>query len=76
MSVPLAVPVMMVCLTVTTPSVDDGAYSTVAKMEIVACTPCNSGVKPCALPPDFEALARELNAPREAEGKKKPKVRQ
>lgn len=61
MSIPLAVPVMMVCLTVTKPAIDDSAKSTVAKIEIAACTPCNNAVKPCELPPAFEALARELN---------------
>lgn len=61
MSIPLAVPVMMICLTVTTPEIDAGVHSTVAKLEIVACTPCADAKTNCPLPPAFENLAREIS---------------
>lgn len=74
MSIPLAVPVMMICLTVTTPENDAGSHSTVAKLEIVACTPCADAKTSCPLPPAFEKLAREISgkAPQDTPGKRKP----
>lgn len=71
-SIPLIVPVMMICATVTVPEVNDGAYSTVAKQEIIGCTPCNPTVKECQVPAEFEAMVRR--AVTEAVGPKLPKA--
>lgn len=57
----IAVPVVAICLLVTSPEVDDTAHSTVLSQELRGCTICNTADKPCAMPPAFEALARELN---------------
>lgn len=72
-SVPLFVPVMMICATVTEPEVNDGAYSTVAKQEIIGCTPaCNPNAKDCQVPPAFEAMVRRAVV--QAIGPKRPEV--
>lgn len=60
MPIPLAVPVMMLCMISTEPEVDDGAYSTVAKQQIRACTECNPSVKECQVPPEFQQMMRDM----------------
>lgn len=60
MTIPLAVPVMTLCLTTTEAEVNDGAYSSVARMNIAACTPCNPSVKECQMSPEFEKRVRDV----------------
>lgn len=60
----IAVPVMAVCLVVTTTEVNDGNHSTVAYQEIKACTICNT--KDCPKPEWFDDATKiytELNKP-------------
>lgn len=73
MTIELLVPVMMICVTTTTPEVNDGAYSTVAKMEIRGCTPCNQAVKDCEVPADFQKFVRDLVAKEMAKAQSAPK---
>lgn len=55
----LATPVMVICLMVTVPEVNNAERSTVLSQQLVGCTICNVGN--CKMPPEFERLARELN---------------
>lgn len=72
MTIPLAVPLMMLCLTTTEAEVDDGAYSSVARMNIAACTPCNPSVKECQMSPEFERRVREIIEKETARAAAKP----
>jgi hypothetical protein len=58
----LATPVMVICLMVTVPEVNNAERSTVLSQNLTGCTVCN--LDNCKLPPEFERLARELNRTR------------
>lgn len=72
MSIPLAIPVLAICLEVTTPGIDDGPNSRVAQLEFIACVKCNEDIAPCKVPPEFRDLYLELNKEPKARPKGRP----
>ncbi len=75
----IAVPIVTICLMVTTLEVDDAAHSTVAYQELKACAPCNKqgdGGKTAECPePPWMDEARKLAAVLNSHSKQKPKAR-
>lgn len=61
MSIPFAIPVLAICLEVTTPGIAEGPNSSVAQQEFIACVKCNEDIAPCKVPPAFRDLYLELN---------------
>lgn len=66
----VAVPVIAICLSVTTPEVDDQNYSTTLYQELESCTICNA--PDCPKPDWFDDALKLANALNQAAKEKKP----